>query len=106
MEMINPLLTEDALSLTNKTAVKGPDTGNKVDDAKLKEACQGFEEIFINMMLKEMRKGIPRSGLFPDSLQKDIYTGMFDQQIAREISTGKGIGIAEMLYERLSGNLK
>ena len=78
----------------------------QVETGRLKEACRGFEEIFINMMLKEMRKAVPKSGLLPDSLQKDIYTSMFDQQIAREISTGKGIGISEMLYENLSAKLR
>ncbi len=78
----------------------------EVEEGKLKEACQGFEEIFVNMMLKEMRKGIPKAGLFPDSLQKDIYTSLFDQQIAKEISKGKGMGISDMLYENLSERLK
>ena len=32
------------------------------NDAKeLKEACQDFESIFLNMMLKEMRKSVPNS---------------------------------------------
>ncbi len=78
----------------------------EVRSGKLREACDGFEEIFVNMMLKEMRKGIPKAGLFPDSIQKDIYTDLFDQQVAKEIATGKGIGISDMLYERLSERQK
>ncbi len=73
------------------------------DPKRLKEACQGMESLFINMMLKEMRKSIPNSGLFPRSLQEDIYTSLFDQQVAQVASEkGKGIGIADMLFEYLS----
>ena len=74
------------------------------DPGRLKKACQGVESLFVNMMLKEMRKSIPHSGLFPQSLQRDIYTSMFDQQIAQEVSEkGNGIGISDMLFEYLSG---
>lgn len=73
------------------------------DSQRLKKACKDMESLFINMMLKEMRKSIPKSGLFEDSLERDIYTSMFDQQIAEEASgVGRGIGLADMLYENLS----
>ena len=103
---MNMPLTINSDSLIGCPALDGRILKEKADDGRLKEACQGFEEIFINMMLKEMRKGVPKGGLFPDSLQKDIYNSMFDRQIAKEISSGKGMGIAEMLYENLSASLK
>ncbi len=74
------------------------------DPKRLKKACQGAESLFINMMLKEMRKSVPHSGLLPQSLQRDIYTSLFDQQLAQEVSEkGNGIGMADMLFEYLSG---
>ena len=36
-------------------------------EAKLQKACQGFEAIFINTILQEMRKSIPDDGLLPTS---------------------------------------
>ncbi len=96
----------DTASLLNRAEAGSRNLEKKAQDGRLREACQGFEEIFINMMLKEMRKTVPAGGLFPDSLQKDIYTSMFDQQVARQISTSRGIGIADMLYENLSVKLK
>ena len=74
------------------------------DPERLKKACQGVESIFLTMMLKEMRKAIPKSGLFSDSLQKDIYTSLFDQQVAQEAAeSGRGIGLSQVLFEQLSG---
>lgn len=105
MDMKIPFDTGMAMRPKDSTT----DTGQiekQAHDGRLREACQGFEEIFINMMLKEMRKAMPKGGLFPDTLQKDIYTSLFDQQIAKDISTGRGVGISDMLYENLSGKLK
>lgn len=67
----------------------------------LRSAAQQFESLFTQMMLKSMR-----AASFGDSLtgsdEVDFYQGMFDQQIASELSKGKGLGLAEMLVEQLT----
>ncbi len=93
-------LSPDLVRSSGKSGLGGL---RQKDSARLKKACQGVESLFINMMLKEMRNTVPKSGLFGDSLQKDIYTSLFDQHIAEAVSgTGHGIGIADMLFECLS----
>lgn len=73
------------------------------DKEALKKACLGVEAIFLNIMLKEMRKTIPKGGIFPDSIQKDIYTSLFDQQLCQEATkTKSAIGLSDMLFEYLS----
>ena len=74
------------------------------DDAKLKEACQGFESLFLNMMLKEMRKTIPESEI-GSSYAMNMYQEMLDEEIAENASKGQGIGIADAMYRQLSGKL-
>ena len=76
------------------------------EDKALKKACAEFESLFINQLLKTMRRSIPESELFEGGLQKDIYTSLFDEQVARKIAHGKGIGIGEELYHALSRKLK
>ncbi len=73
------------------------------DDAKLKEACQGFESLFLNMMLKEMRKTVPEN---ESSYAMGLYQEMLDEEIAETASQGKGIGIADAMYNQLSVKLK
>ncbi len=100
------------MNVNNQILSKDLDTTLSTDSASrlrskdpeaLKKACKGVESLFVNMMLKEMRKSIPKSGLFQESMQRDIYTSLFDQQVAQEVSgVGRGIGIADMLYEQLS----
>ncbi len=72
-------------------------------DMELKKACQDFEAMFINMILKEMRKSIPKQGMLHGGLQEDMYTSMFDQKMAEKISRGRGVGLWQDIYRQLSG---
>ena len=70
-------------------------------DAALKAVAQQFESIFMNMMLKSMREATPKDGLL-DSEQGSLYTQLFDQQLAQKLSSGKGLGVADMLVKQLT----
>ncbi|WP_018953179.1 flagellar assembly peptidoglycan hydrolase FlgJ [Thioalkalivibrio sulfidiphilus] len=64
-------------------------------------AARQFEALFIQMMLKSMRDAMPvDSGM--DGEQVKFYQGMFDQQIALEMSKGEGIGLRESLLRQLN----
>lgn len=78
----------------------------EADDKQLKEACQGFESIFVNMMLSEMRKSVPKSDLMGTSFANDTFTQMLDEEISEAVSKGKGIGIADMMYKQISQKLQ
>ncbi|MDN5331277.1 MAG: peptidoglycan hydrolase FlgJ [Tepidanaerobacteraceae bacterium] len=70
--------------------------------AELKKACQQFEAVFLKYLLKEMRKTIPKGGLFSDNLSFNIFQSFCDDALAEELSRNNGIGIAEELYRQLS----
>ena len=70
-------------------------------NAALKAVAQQFESIFTNMMLKSMREASPQDGAF-DSEQGKLFTQLFDQQLAQKLSTGKGIGLADMMVKQLT----
>lgn len=70
-------------------------------DAALKAVAQQFEGIFMNMMLKSMREATPKDGML-DSEQGNLYTQLFDQQLAQKLSSGKGLGVADMLVKQLT----
>lgn len=69
----------------------------------LAEVAGQFEALFIQSLLKNMREASLGDGLFGDSEQHKMYEGMLDQQLALEMASGKGIGIAEMLVRQLGG---
>ena len=74
----------------------------RIEDMKLKKACQDFESIFLFHLLKAMRSTVPKDGLLEDDLGSDIYTSMMDEELAKKMSSGKGIGISDMLYKEFS----
>src|SRR5262245_45805 len=71
------------------------------DPAALREVARQFESIFTKMMLESMRKASFGDPLF-GSDQADMYQGMMDDQLAVEMSQGKGLGLADMLIRQLS----
>ena len=74
--------------------------GNRADDAT-KGVAQQFESLFLNLMLKEMRKSVARSDLL-GSEAMETYEQMFDQQIALGMSKAGGIGLAPFIEQQLN----
>ncbi len=70
------------------------------------KACQGFEAIMLKQLLTAMRKSVPKDGLFKTGYAEDMYNSMHDDQLARNLSSGEGMGIANMLYKQISGEIK
>ncbi|MCG8635326.1 MAG: rod-binding protein [Desulfobacterales bacterium] len=68
----------------------------------LEKACQGFEAIWLNSIMKSMRDTLPGDSLFPDSNASDIYESLHDQYLTDNLSEGKeSIGLKEFLYNQL-----
>ena len=86
-------------SLKNEAKAQAP--------TALKEAARQFESLFTQMLLKSMREANQSFG--EDSLfgsdQADMYQDMFDDQIAMQLSKGKGLGLADMLVRQLQGGV-
>jgi peptidoglycan hydrolase FlgJ len=72
-------------------------------DAKINEACTEFESLFINLLLKEMRATVPKTGFISGGKAEEYYTAMLDNEFAKEIASGRGVGLASLLYEQLKG---
>lgn len=66
----------------------------------IRETARQFESLFTTMMLKSMRDASPGDSLF-GSDQQDFYQDMFDQQLAVQLSKGKGLGLADVLVRQL-----
>lgn len=66
----------------------------------IRETAKQFESLFTTMMLKSMRDASAGDSMF-GSDQQDFYQDMFDQQLAVQLSKGKGIGLADVLVRQL-----
>ncbi len=99
--MTKPVDTSVYTNLNGLAALKSD--ARAQDPSALRETAKQFESIFAKMVLSSMRQA---SSSFGDSLmgssQQDFYQGMFDDQLAMELSKGKGLGLADMLVRQLS----
>lgn len=73
--------------------------------AGLAAACKQMESLFVQEMIKSMRKAVTQSELFHGGRAEEIYTSLYDQQISQEIAESEGIGLYRMLYEQLENRL-
>ena len=73
------------------------------DPAVLREVAGQFEALFLEILLKDMRNASLGDPIFGQSNQHDLYREMLDKQFAVEMSSGRGIGIADMLAAQLGG---
>ena len=72
------------------------------NNRQAREACAEFEALFINMMLKELRATVNKSGFMDGGKAEELYTGLMDTQISRDLADQGGIGLAEMLYRQMA----
>lgn len=72
------------------------------DVLKNREAARAFEAYFVEAMLKEMRKTIPKTDQ-GDGQAMEVFQGLFDGAIASRIAEGPGIGMADVI-ERSMGH--
>ncbi len=72
------------------------------DKSKLANAAEDFESMLTSMMLKSMNK--TTNGMFgSDSFGGDFFDTIFESEMAKYISHNKGLGIAKVLYKKLTG---
>lgn len=77
--------------------------GRKDSAAGLKQVAKQFESLFINMMLKTMRDSnkVFSEGNYLSSNEMDIHQQNFDNQLSLHLSSGDGIGLADVLHRQL-----
>lgn len=74
------------------------------DESVLQEAAEQFEAIFVQMMLKSMRKA--QDALADEdspfnSQQVKFYRDMHDQQLATDLTAGGGMGLADIIVKQM-----
>lgn len=70
---------------------------------KLAKATRDFESLLTGMMIKSMTKST--NGMFggESSYGGDVLDTIFEQEIAQHMSKGNGMGVAKMLYQKMTG---
>ena len=71
--------------------------------AQIRVAAEAFESYFLQIMFREMRRTtFDQGGLFQRSNAERIFTDMLDEEIAKSAASGRGIGLADMIYQQMT----
>jgi flagellar protein FlgJ len=75
---------------------------NEKYNEKLLNACYDMETLFIENLYDAMRKTVPESDFFGQSLAKDIFRDMLYSEYAKIAAKSDQFGLARQIYEQLS----
>ena len=99
-------VSDTSTSELEKTLGSG-DLSNASDD-ELMQVCKDFESYFIEQMFKSMEKMIPKDEDEDESSSMSSMTDYYKEEMmskyaeyASESDGGKGLGIAQTLYEQM-----
>lgn len=86
------------MRLTSATGISLEPASTGSSHARIEEAARQLETQFAHMLIKSMRSasmGDPMLG------NNTTYREMYDQQLARELTKGRGLGLAPMIVRQL-----
>jgi len=72
---------------------------------RLKQAADDFEQIFVNIMLKEMYKNVGDKGLLDGGDYQKMFKDMLIEERAKELSRSGNLGLAKQMYDQLKGTV-
>jgi flagellar protein FlgJ len=72
------------------------------DEQSRVQAARDLASLFIYQLLKEMRKTIPKSGLFDGGRAQEIYEQMIDERLADMIAGTPQLGLAKLIENELA----
>lgn len=86
----------DTQSLNELKSKAGKDPAGNI-----RPVARQVEGMFVQMMLKSMREALPKDGIFSSDSTR-LYTSMYDQQIAQQMTSGKGLGLADVIVKQMA----
>ncbi len=78
------------------------DPAGRAEALRLRQAARDFESIFLTYMLKTTRNSFPQGGIFPSTTGQKIYQELMDEELAKAVSRGGGVGLADVLIRELT----
>lgn len=98
MLYVNPLATPYEVSTTR---VMEDPFSRPMDAQRRQAALQELEHYFLFLLLQEMRKSVPQSGLLRDGFETRMYEQLLDDAFAKQAARSGQLGIAKLVDEQL-----
>jgi flagellar protein FlgJ len=71
------------------------------ENEKLMKVAKGFENMFVQHLVGEMRKTVQRGDLVPESQAERIYRSMLDNEYSQKMSDTGQLGLSKLIYDHL-----
>jgi Rod binding domain-containing protein len=71
------------------------------DKLAAKKVARDFEALFTGIMLKTMRDTVGKDSLTYGGHGEEVYRSLLDQEYAKKMSEGQGLGLAKNIEEYL-----
>lgn len=68
----------------------------ELNDAQLKEAAVEIEAMYLQQLLVQMRRTVPK-----DDHSQDFWQDLYDAELARIMAEGGGVGLGDMIIAQL-----
>ncbi len=92
---------DDQTRMLAAQALQNGAPADRSDRGALEQKAREFEAIFVQQVFKTMRRTVPGGGLLERGQAEEIYTELQDLEAARQLTSQRSIGLAEMLVEQL-----
>jgi len=89
--------------ISTAKAQQGTQALDEKSKSRLQKAVRDFEALFVGYMLKSMRETLSKEDEFGDNFGGDMLEGMFDTEMARQMSKNSNFGLGEKLYREMTG---
>lgn len=79
-------------------------TRTKIEDSPeaILEAAKAFEAVFMNEIMKSMRKTLPEDGVLNGGFANGVFNSMLDQEYSQIASRSGQVGLADMIALQLN----
>ncbi|ADR18134.1 rod-binding protein [Calditerrivibrio nitroreducens] len=89
----------------NKEKLQIKNFMNMDREKQLKQACEDFEALFYDMVMKTARKTVSNDGIIKRSFGEEVFTEMLDSKFSEEIAKSTKGGLKDILFNQLKATI-
>ena len=106
--MAKILMPQGNIPAIGSDLVVSKDADAADEQQALRQAAEQFESLFVNMMMKSMRAASRTlsEGNYLNSFETQMYEDMLDEKLSVHMSGSGSLGIADLMMDQLSPNVK
>lgn len=80
--------------------------GADSDPEKVRSAARELASYFVHMLIREMRRSIPKNPLLYGGKTEEIFQDFLDEEYAGEMVRSNQLGLADTIYKSIENLLK